>query len=57
MILVNGYFRSQVVSGQQRYAREIADRLPDLVPGKCFLKVGNLIGILGFRQPCLQAAG
>lgn len=33
MILVNGYFRSQVVSGQQRYAREIADRLPELIPG------------------------
>jgi glycosyltransferase involved in cell wall biosynthesis len=33
MIVVNGYFRSQVVSGQQRYAREIADRLPELVPG------------------------
>ena len=33
MIVVNGYFRSQVISGQQRYAREIADRLPELIPG------------------------
>lgn len=33
MIIINGYFRSQVVSGQQRYAREIADRLPELIPG------------------------
>jgi glycosyltransferase involved in cell wall biosynthesis len=33
MIMINGYFRSQVVSGQQRYAREIADRLPGLIPG------------------------
>jgi glycosyltransferase involved in cell wall biosynthesis len=33
VILVNGYFRSQVVSGQQRYAGEIADRLASLLPG------------------------
>lgn len=32
MIIVNGYFRSQAISGQQRYAHEIADRLPALVP-------------------------
>jgi glycosyltransferase involved in cell wall biosynthesis len=33
MIVVNGYFRTQAVTGQQRYAREIADRLPGLIPG------------------------
>lgn len=27
MVVVNGYFRSQVVTGQQRYATEIANRL------------------------------
>ena len=40
MIVVNGYFRSQVVTGQQRYAREIADRLPGLIPGMEELRPG-----------------
>lgn len=33
MVLINGYFRSQPVTGQQRYAIEIADRLLQLVDG------------------------
>lgn len=32
MLVVNGYFRTQPVSGQQRYATEIADRLLASVP-------------------------
>jgi glycosyltransferase involved in cell wall biosynthesis len=42
VIVVNGYFRSQVVSGQQRYAREIADRLPGLIPGVVELRPSSV---------------
>lgn len=31
-ITLNGYFRSQAVTGQQRFAREIADRLVAMIP-------------------------
>jgi glycosyltransferase involved in cell wall biosynthesis len=29
---VNGYFRNQPITGQQRFAAEIADRLPNILP-------------------------
>ncbi|MGV0618017.1 glycosyltransferase family 1 protein [Mycolicibacterium elephantis] len=35
---LNGYFRVQSVTGQQRFATEIADRLPALLPGIVELK-------------------